>query len=227
VEDVDDVLNPDVPSTVAQPLTSPPLTGTLDLTLVKGMRTTARRLLALPNGLHFRELTLGWLHEDDLQWINALAAACSHTLESLAVTHRSRDDRSLTIIDLSKATKLRGVVFTPVSLSIEWVTLALQTITPQHRDIRQIIIHMPYTRAFVSVGVDVKQTIGEAICGRWLELDHLLVKLWESHSIRTAIRYVAQKKEKNEMYESIGCLLPEMAERGMIELVEWGGYQQI
>lgn len=42
------------------PSTSPPLTGTLAFTITgpRGMRNTTRRLLELPNGLHFRELTV-------------------------------------------------------------------------------------------------------------------------------------------------------------------------
>ena len=65
------------------PPSSPVFTGTLRLALSDGMGPTVRRLLDLPNGLHFRQLTLAWLREDELEWINALVAECSDTLESI------------------------------------------------------------------------------------------------------------------------------------------------
>ena len=69
-----------------QPSTSPPFTGTLELTLLQEMNHIARWLLDLPNGLHFRKLRLSWPREGYLRWINTLVAGCSDTLESLDVT---------------------------------------------------------------------------------------------------------------------------------------------
>ena len=68
------------------PLISPPLSGTLDLILLGGMGNTVRRLLDLPNGLHFRKLIFSWDRQDDLRWIVGLVSGCSHTLESLYVS---------------------------------------------------------------------------------------------------------------------------------------------
>jgi hypothetical protein len=82
----DDDLNSNVPRTVVQPSISPAFTGTLDLTLFRGVGPTARRLLGLPNGLHFRKLALRWIHEGDLQWMIALVVGCSDTLQCLSVT---------------------------------------------------------------------------------------------------------------------------------------------
>ena len=66
--------------------TPPALTGTLELFLHHGLVNTARRLLELPNGLHFRRFNLSWYAEEDLQWIMALVVACSKTLEYLDVS---------------------------------------------------------------------------------------------------------------------------------------------
>ena len=66
--------------------TSPVFTGTLELFLYQGMINTARRLLNLPNGLHFRTLNLSWHDEEDLHWIVALVVACSDTLEYIDIT---------------------------------------------------------------------------------------------------------------------------------------------
>ena len=75
----------DAPSTIV-PQTSPPFTGTLKLPLYLGMTNTARRLLDLPNGLHFRKLEFSW-HDTVLQWMVRLVVACSDTLECLDVTY--------------------------------------------------------------------------------------------------------------------------------------------
>ena len=82
----DDNLDVGGPQPVTQDPTSPALTGTLELTQILEMEHTTRRLLGLPNGLHFRNLTLSWPREDHLQWINALVAGCYNTLESLHIT---------------------------------------------------------------------------------------------------------------------------------------------
>ena len=76
------------PPAVIPTSTSPPFTGTLELTLFKEVEPTTRRLLDLPNGLHFRHLTLKSCQEDDVRWINALIDECSDTLESINVHRR-------------------------------------------------------------------------------------------------------------------------------------------
>ena len=75
------------PLIVISPPSSPIFTGTLRLVLSDGMGPTVHRLLDLPNGLHFQQLTLAWLQEDELKWINTLAAECSDTLESINASH--------------------------------------------------------------------------------------------------------------------------------------------
>ena len=69
------------------PSTSPPLTGSLTLSILEGMGDTVRPLLDLPNGLHFRRLTLSSYHGDSLRWITALVEECSDTLEFLHVAY--------------------------------------------------------------------------------------------------------------------------------------------
>ena len=228
--DIDDVFSFDAPPTVAQPSTSPPFTGSLDLTLFGGMGPVTRRLLDLPNGLHFREFALSWLREEDLQWIIALIAGCSHTLERLFITcflpgaltpflHPTCNSSSLTgdagpaSIDLSKATNLKNAVFLPTSMSVKWIVLALQTITPKHRNLRGISIYVPYDPTLTNAGADVAQVIGDLICGQWLDLDRLLVQIWESRSIRPKVLSTTQ-----HIGYSVGGLLPEITKRGIIDL---------
>src|SRR5579872_2121712 len=66
------------------PLTSPPLTGTLDITgMLDGLADTARWLLDLPNGVHFRKLVYKWSRGNE--WANALVERCSETLEAVDI----------------------------------------------------------------------------------------------------------------------------------------------
>ena len=68
-----------------QSSTSPVLSGTLLLHLPKGVGYTARRLLDLPNGLHFREFVCTLYLEEDIRWITALVGECSESLECIEI----------------------------------------------------------------------------------------------------------------------------------------------
>lgn len=71
------------------------------------------------------------------------------------------------------------------------------------------------------VGTNIRQTVGEATARQWLDLDHLLVELWESHSIRPKIGCVKLGEERQNVEYCVGCLLPEVTERGIIDVVEY------
>ena len=60
-------------------------TGSLELYLQAGIERIARRLLSLPGGIHFRNLTLTWCCEEELSLMVALVEECSHTIESLNI----------------------------------------------------------------------------------------------------------------------------------------------
>lgn len=64
------------------PLTSPKLTGSLDLRMLGGIRSATHRLLGLPNGLHFSKIAVSCLDED-VGSTMSLVSRCSDTLESL------------------------------------------------------------------------------------------------------------------------------------------------
>jgi len=100
--------------------------------------------------------------------------------------------------------------------------MTLQTITPQHRDLRQISICIPYQFDIHGAGANIRQTIGETTYEEWSDLDHLLVQLWESHSIRPKITYVCtSQNEEKEAIDCVSCLLPEITKRGIIYLVKY------
>jgi hypothetical protein len=78
----------DEPQPISSSSTPPPLTGTLWLCLLRGISRTVRRLLDLPNGLHFRELLLHSQGPEDFFSVGTLVEACSDTLECLEVRHQ-------------------------------------------------------------------------------------------------------------------------------------------
>ena len=73
-------------------LTSPKLTGSLELRTFWGVRHVVRRLLDRPNGIHFARITMACV--DDAESITDLVSRCSDTPESLSVL-RSSGVRSL------------------------------------------------------------------------------------------------------------------------------------
>ena len=177
-------------STAIQPLSSPPSTGSLVLHLGREMEPVAHRLSSLPGGIHFWKLELAWHHKEDLSSTMALVKECSHTLESLHIicnffgtppdtrvrTNNLVSSLASSSINLSKAKKLKDVVFLGSCSSVQWVITALHTITPNHRSFKQITLSTPSIPCVDRADpANVRRAVGERICGEWLELDHLLV----------------------------------------------------
>jgi len=76
----------DLPLTI-KPSTSPPLTGTLQLSAFEGAETIVRKLLDLPNGAHFRKLVLPHRDREDFHWVRELVVGCSETLKCIDMTY--------------------------------------------------------------------------------------------------------------------------------------------
>jgi len=123
-----------------------------------------------------------------------------------------------TSLDFSNALKLNEVVFWVGILSAVWMTLALETITPAHRDFHHITIHVSAYLPSIANPTNLRETLG-AFYGQWMDLDRLLVQFWESRGIRPKVGCNVSKKGNVAMFEYIGCLLPEVTKRGIVELV--------
>ena len=95
-------------------------------------------------------------------------------------------------LDLSKAT--RG------NMRTRWIIMTSQTIRSQTFKVP------PSTRE-------------EAVHQEWQDLNHILIRLWTSHSIRPQVIYVAGGRE--ESFEG-RCfeVLPELTKRGLVGLVD-------
>ncbi|KAF9644817.1 hypothetical protein BDM02DRAFT_843190 [Thelephora ganbajun] len=202
---------------IFQPSTSPALTGTLRVYLPDSMEYATRRLLSLPGGLHFRKLELSCYFESNLQWMSALVAGCSDTLECVDIECRILLNPSAVSIDLSRATKLKEAVFQSKTLHVTWLVLALQSITPKHIYLHQIAIHVPEIPNLFGHG----WITSEMIYRQWTDLDRVLVQLWESYGIRPKVMHSVTEKKKEIQRERIGDLLPEITERGIIELEDF------
>ena len=74
---------PDEPQIITPTLA--PLTGTLALNWSRGITYTIRRLLDLPNGLHFRKLRLSTFYVRAFLSMGKLVDACSDSLEHLDI----------------------------------------------------------------------------------------------------------------------------------------------
>ena len=107
------------------------------------------------------------------------------------------------------------------TLSVQWITAALQTVTPKHRDLQQILIHIPFDFAIDGASMDIRQAVGETTYDQWLDLDRLLVRLWESHTIRPMIRHTGMSP--TEAIDRVRCLLPEMTKRRKFGPIEYLG----
>ncbi|KAF9644822.1 hypothetical protein BDM02DRAFT_3190267 [Thelephora ganbajun] len=210
---------------IFQPSTSPVLTGTLRVHLPESMEYATRRLLNLPGGLHFWKLECSCYFESNLQWMSALVAGCSDTLECVDIEYwispPSEQVGPPTVsIDLSRATKLKEAVFRSNTLRVAWLVLALQSITSEHRYLHQISIHVPEVPDLASH----RRAVSEVTHRQWMDLDRILVQLWESHGIRLKVMYFVTEEKKGIQRERIGGLLPKITERGVIELEIFVGF---
>jgi len=131
-------------------------------------------------------------------------------LESLNVIYRGSDTSGTPSLDLSDATKLKDVAF-HCGRSTKWITTTVKT--AKSENLQQITVNSPTA----TLG-----QIEEAVYREWEDLDHLLVQLWTSRSIRPRVTYERGKREDG-MKDLPSRLLPELTRRGVVEIVEFGG----
>jgi len=223
-------------SIAIRPSSLPLFTGSLELFFRGGTGPIVHGWVSLPGGIHFRKLTLTWFREEDIPLTMALVEKCYDTLESLNIgrdgsrgtsirhLHLYRSNLPPTPADpkpatfnLSNTTKLRDVVFRPQSLTVKWISLALQAVTSDHQDLRRISVDVPYHLAGLRVGEDPWRVIGEGLVEEWFGLDRILLHLLESLSIRTDVIWTWGGSVR-VLGNYIGCLLPEVMKRGMVTI---------
>jgi hypothetical protein len=92
---------------------------------------------------------------------------------------------------------------------------------PEHRDLQNISIYIyPSFDSSADDSVDPKMAVGEEVYKQWMDLDDLLVQLWESHAVPTKL--IAERKA-GWVYRVVTGLLPEITKRGIIQPVTYAG----
>ena len=212
------------------PSTSPKFTGYLDLRMLGGTPPVVHRLLELPNGLHFSKISVACSGEDVGSMMMNLVSECSDTLEYLSIYYYIVGavflsafmvgqyvntifwrivEHSMPLLDLSKLTKLKDVVFGCTGPEIQRITMTLQT--AESINLEQITIHSP---------TSFKELVVESDCPGWQDLDRLLLRFWTSHSIRPKIWYKDGEEEYDLRY-LVPRIFPELTSRGLVDLIEY------
>ena len=97
--------------------------------------------------------------------------------------------------------------------------MALQTITPEHRDFRQITIVIPCSRTHFGVDVNEEAIFEDEIRKERLDLDQILITFWEPRSIRPRVRSMQGEGWQNADFRVIS-LLSGITKRGIADLFE-------
>ena len=111
-------------------------------------------------------------------------------------------------LDLTEATKLKDVELWCNGPDIGWIVAMIQSAGSEN--LQGITIH--------SCPTFLKPT-RETFHRQWENLDLLLVRLWTSRSIRP--KFVCQaNREWGGFRDLVQCLLPELARRGAVDMVQ-------
>ena len=105
-------------------------------------------------------------------------------------------------IDFSNVIRLQEVAFHLEELHDVWTALALKTLTSKHRNLQRVSIYIPIT--FTRMLEETRR--------QWMDLDRVLVQLWESNAIRIQVVYFGRMREEGAR-ERVERLLPKMTER--------------
>ena len=202
------------------PLTSPRLTGTVSV--INDIRSVVRGLLRLPHGPNFSGIA-AVCRGESAEFVNDLVLRCSDTVESLVVAYYTQRTFPwgfrvycclLPLIAppsplvLSKATKLHDIEFRCIGQDIRWIITTLRS--AETINLKQIVIVIsPYST--------FDNPVGEMTRQEWQELDHLLVRLWTSSSVRPVI-ICEERGGGNNWGEVVLSLLPQLAGKRAVEV---------
>ena len=98
--------------------------------------------------------------------------------------------------------------------------MTLGTIAPEHRDLQRISIYVSRTRNYWYDGTIIQHVRAANLPLRWLDLDHLLVQLWELHSVRSKVVCARTKGGSRGVKDWAEFLVPELMKRGILDLDE-------
>ena len=93
--------------------------------------------------------------------------------------------------------------------------MALNTITLEHKDPREISIHIYFGSipSFISSSTNPEQTAGDEVYRQCMDLDQLLVGLCESHGVGLMVKYYCFSNNKEEVLGFVEGALSETVKR--------------
>ena len=116
-------------------------------------------------------------------------------------------------MDFSKVTRLRKVKIWLGNLDDVPIAMALKTITSDHRDLQKISL-------LIRVSSLPNEPVGEETRRLWAEFDNILIRLWESKTIKIYAQVVCPMCVDHEaVWKLVRSLLTGTLERGAIELI--------
>jgi hypothetical protein len=124
------------------------------------------------------------------------------------------------LIDLSKAPKLKEVAFTLDAFSVTWVAAILRTITSENGDLQEVSFKGVAFYHNIDMPADVRTHVGDESYREWMDLDCVLVQLWQLHAVHVKIVFNFVREELS--WKLIGGLLPETTKRE-VAIVESAG----
>jgi hypothetical protein len=125
-------------------------------------------------------------------------------------------------IDLSTAGGLKDVTL-EWNRNPEWAAMTLRTITHNQRHLQQISLKAPSESypQFSDSDDTLMNALDKAVYEGWLELDEVLVQLWESNSIRSDVAYDAPSSvDGRDTRCQVESLLSGAMARGIVRLTE-------
>jgi hypothetical protein len=113
--------------------------------------------------------------------------------------------------DFSQAKRLKEVSFRFIRLDNVCAVMTLKTLTSDHRYLHKVSI-------YITLGdyPNVKQ-MSEETRGQWMDLDRLLVQLWEVNAVQTLVM-CHTRWGIEEVYGHTERFLPGLTQRGMVKL---------
>ena len=118
-------------------------------------------------------------------------------------------------LGLSKATKLKDIVFLCREQGVRWIVATLST--AETGNLRSISLGLSYR-------VVLKALTAEPIDDAWLGLDSLLVQFWASHSLSPRLTY-EWVEEETDSDGNMERLLPESIRRGIVDLTKYNPFR--
>ena len=102
-----------------------------------------------------------------------------------------------------------------------WITSTLETITREHRNFQLVNIDVSDVLLDIDTDdADPEDVLGQNTYGRWMELDLLLARLCESHSISLEVSYNAHgMMDEDDTKSLLEYLLPEVMGKGRVKLI--------